>query len=162
MLRKQRLKHAEDVRIEPRRLRKSFRARMRIKACVANSQSERARRKPSFAKPFACFLRKMAEKRVQRFVVVRILSKRMIVRNGFWLGINHKFVGIAAARLAVKRVAPSAKNLFEFFRRNRSELLHGLDAERLWCALSDFANARNLAHRQRRKKPRFLPGRNPN
>src|SRR6185437_1504049 len=102
------------------------------------------------------FLREMAEQGVERVRVVRVFSKRVIVRDGFWFGVDDELVGIAASRLAIERIAPLAENFFKLVLWNRSQLIHCLDTECSQCALRDFADSWNLPHRKRRKKPRFL------
>src|SRR6266571_71618 len=131
---------------------------MRLEAGVTDRQSKRARGEARFAKAFASFLRKMAEHRGQRVGIVRVFAEGVVVRNGFRLGIDHKFVGIAAARFAVKRSAPLAENLFELFLRNGGDLLDRLDAER---ALRDFADAGNLSNRKGSEEALLAARRNP-
>ena len=92
----------------------------------------------------------MAEQGVQRFRIVRILTKRVIMRNGFWLGVDDEFVGIAASRFAIERIAPLAKNLFEFFRRYCGKLVHSFDAKRAQRPFGDFADTWNFSYRKRR------------
>ena len=70
----------------------------------------------------------MAERRCHFVQIVRVFSKRVVVRNGFGLGIDHEFVRVASARFAVERLAPLPENPFELFLRNRSKLLDGFDA----------------------------------
>src|SRR5271169_56578 len=161
MFGKQLLKNLEDICVEPGWLRKSFRARVRVEAGIADGQRQRARRQSRFAKALTRFLREMAEQGMQRFGVIRVFPKGMIVRNGFWLGVDNEFVGIAAPRFTIERIAPLAKDFFEFFGRDCSELIHGFDAKRSQRPFRDFADAWNFPHRKRRKKSRFLARRNP-
>src|SRR6266581_6774701 len=135
---------------------------MCLEAGVTDRQSKRARGEARFAKAFASFLRKMAEHRGQRVGIVRVFAEGVVVRNGFRLGIDHKFVGIAAARFAVKRSAPLAENLFELFLRNGGDLLDRLDAERAERALRDFADAGNLSNRKGSEEALLAARRNPN
>src|SRR6266852_8622996 len=110
VLAEQILENSEDVGIELRGLAERFRARVSVETCVTDSQSQRARGQARFTQALASFLRKMAEHSGKRCGVIRIFAKRVIVRNGFGLGIDQKFVGIAAARFAIERVAPLAEN----------------------------------------------------
>ena len=74
---------------------------MRVEPRIADRQCQRARRQACLAKTFARFLREVAEQGVQCVRVVRVFAKRVIVRNGFWFGVDDEFVGIAATRLAI-------------------------------------------------------------
>src|SRR6266480_441593 len=103
----------------------------------------------------------MAEHRGHRVLIVRVFAERVIVRNRFRLGINHEFVGIAAACFAVKRRPPLAKNLLQFFLRKGGDLLDRFNSQHSERALGDFANAGNLSNRKWRKKPFFTAGCNP-
>src|SRR5277367_3707234 len=161
MLSKKFLKHPKNVGVQLRGLGKRVRAGVGIETGITNCQSQSTRRQSRFAQTFARLLREIAEQGVQRFGIVRVLAKRVIVRDGLWLRVDDEFVGIASSRLAIERVAPLAKNFFEFFRRDCGELVHSLDTERSQRPFSDFADARNFPHRKRRKKSRFLPRRNP-
>src|SRR5213080_3493472 len=96
------LKHGKNVGIETRRFSQCFGACVRIKAGVANRQREGARGEAGFAQALRGFLRKMAEHGRESVRIVCVLAKSMIVRDRFWLGIDDKFVRIAAARFAVK------------------------------------------------------------
>src|SRR5437660_3231555 len=95
------LKHGKNIGIEPRRFAQRFGTRMRVKAGVANRQCERARGETGFAQALAGFLREMAEHGGKGVHIIGIFAEGVIVRDRFWLGVNDKFVGIAAARLAV-------------------------------------------------------------
>src|SRR6266478_495580 len=70
--------------------------------------------------------------------IIRVLAESVIVRNRFRLGVNDKFVGIAAARLAIQRRSPLAENAFQFFLRYRCDLLDGFNAEGSKRAFGDF------------------------
>jgi len=158
---KKRAKNALNVLVEVQRLRAGARARVGVKTGVANGQRERTRGEAGFAKALARFLRKMAEHGKERGEIVRVFAEGVIVRNGFWFGVDDEFVRIAAARFAVKRRSPPAENLFKFFRGMFGELRDGFDAERAKGAFGDFADAGNFAHRKRRQKLCFLAGSNP-
>src|SRR5882762_2826522 len=95
------LEHGKNVRIELGRFTKRLRACVRIEASVTNGEREGARGQARLAQALAGLLRKVTEHRSERDRVVRIFSESVIVRNGFWLGIDYKFVGIAAPRFAV-------------------------------------------------------------
>src|SRR6266404_6038362 len=95
------LEYGENIGVELRWLAKCFGARVRVKAGVTNGESERARGEACFAQTLARLLRKMAQHRGERNCVIRVFAERVIVRNGFRFGVDHEFVGIAAARLAV-------------------------------------------------------------
>src|SRR5712671_1440063 len=92
------LKHCENVGIELGRFAKCLGARVRIEAGVTNREREGARGQASFAQSLAGLLRKMTEHCGERDCVVRVFTESVIVRNGFRLGVDYKFVGIAAAR----------------------------------------------------------------
>src|SRR5258708_22126355 len=92
----------------------------------------------------------MTEHRGHRIRIVRVLAESVILRNGFWLRVNHKFVGIAAARLAIERRSPLTKNLFQLFLRNGGDLFDGFDAEGPKRAFRDFADAGNLDRKSTR------------
>src|SRR5712672_1651182 len=149
------LEHCKNVGIELGRFTKRLRARVRIEASVTNGERKSARGQASFAQALASLLRKVTEHRCERDRVVRVFSESVIVGNGFWLGIDHEFVGIAAARFAVQRGTPLAEDLVEFFQRLTGELFHGFDAKRAQCALRDFTDAGNFVHGQRREKTGF-------
>src|SRR6266850_5182798 len=102
----------------------------------------------------------MAEHSGHRVRIVRVFAESVIVRNRFRLGVDYKFVGIAAARFAVKRRSPLTENVFQFFLRNGGDLLDRFDSQRPERSLRDFANTRNLSNRKWRKKPFFAAGRN--
>src|SRR6267378_1126637 len=106
------LENGEDVGVKLRGVAERFRARVRIEASVANRESKRARGETRFAQAFAGFLRKVTEHRGEGVVVVGVFAEGVIVGNGFGLGVDYEFVGIAAARFAIKRGAPLAENLF--------------------------------------------------
>src|SRR6266404_3527645 len=114
---KQRKKGSECVRVKLDRLRQCFRSRVGIEAGVTNRESERPRRQPRLAQAFAGLLRKVAEHGFERNDVSRVFTKRVVVRNGFRLGIQNEFVGIASPRFAVQRCSPLPKDLFELFLR---------------------------------------------
>src|SRR2546430_16408799 len=122
------LKPGKSIRMEPRRFSQSLGARVRVKAGVANRQRERARGETGFAQAFAGFLRKMAEHGGQSVHVVGVFAKRVIVRNRFWLSVDDKFVGIAAARFAIQRRAPLAENAFQLFLGHGRNLLDSFNA----------------------------------
>src|SRR5438552_11050453 len=146
------LKHGKNVRIKPRRFAQGFGTCVGVKASVANGQRERARGETGFAQSFAGFLREMAEHGGQSVHVVGVFAKRVIVRDRFWLGVNDKLVGIAAARLAVQRRSPLAENAFQFFLRHGRNLFDGFDAEGAKRAFRNFADAGNFSHWQLCKK----------
>jgi len=130
------------------------------RVCVSNPayrivSVERSRGETGFAQALARFLRKMAEHRGQGVRVVGIFSEGVIVRNRFRLGVDDKFVGIAAARFAIQRRTPLAENLFEFLLRNSGDLFDSFDAEGAKRALRDFADAGNFSHRQLCEKSLF-------
>ena len=115
MLSKEFLEHGIDVAVQLRWCGERLGARMRFESGVTDGQRERPRREPCFAQPFAGFLREVAEHRRHFVQIRRVFAERVIVRNGFRLRVNYEFVGIAATRLAVERLAPLAKNLFQSF-----------------------------------------------
>jgi len=89
-------------------------------------------------------------------------SEGVIMRNRFRLGVDDKFVGIAAARFAIQRRTPLAENLFEFLLRNSGDLFRPVfDAEGAKRALRDFADAGNFSHRQLREESLFAACRDP-
>src|SRR6266699_4675061 len=114
---KQRKKGSECVRVKLDRLRQCFRSRVSVEAGVTNRESERPRRQSRLAQAFAGLLRKVAEHGFERNDVSRVFTKRVVVRNGFRLGIQNEFVGIAAARFAVQCRSTLPKDFFEFFLR---------------------------------------------
>ena len=150
MLAKKALEHGINVGIELRRLRKRFGARVGFESSVTNRQCECSRGQPRFAQPLAGLLREVAERRGHFVAIVGVFSKRVIVRDGLWFRIDHKFVRIAAARFAVERLAPLPENPFQLFLGNRRKLLDGFQSQRAQGSLGDFADARNLSHRERR------------
>src|SRR5258708_39492336 len=81
MLAKQCKKNRKSVGVELNRITQSLRSRISIEACVANSDRQRARRKPGLAQPLAGFLRKMAQHRFHRGYVAGVFGKSMILRN---------------------------------------------------------------------------------
>src|SRR5260370_14138299 len=93
--------------------------------------------------------------------IVSVRAESVVVRDRFRLGVDHEFIGIAAARLAIQRRSPLAKNAFQFFLRYGRDLLDGFNAEGAKRAFGDFADTRNLSHRQRREKPLFAAPRHP-
>src|SRR5712672_974011 len=95
------LEYGKNVGIELGRFTKRLRARVRIEASVTNGERKSARGQASFAKALAGLLRKVTEHRSERDRVVRVFTERVIVRNGFGLGVDYEFVGVAAARFAV-------------------------------------------------------------
>src|SRR6266853_1783471 len=123
------LKHGKNVGIEPRRFPQSLGTCMRVKAGVANRQCKRARGEAGFAQTLAGFLREMAEHRRKRVHVVRVFAESVIMRDRFWLGVDDKFVGITAARLAIKRRSPLAENAFQFFLRHGRNLFDSFNTK---------------------------------
>src|SRR6266581_2482181 len=123
------LKHGKNVGIEPRWFAQSFGTRVRFETGVTNRQRERLRGEASFAETLASLLRKMTQHRGKSVHVAGIFAKRVIVRDGFRLGVDDKFVGIAAARLAIERRSPLPENAFQFFLRHGRDLLDGFNAE---------------------------------
>ena len=103
----------------------------------------------------------MTEHRGHRVRIVRVFAESVILRDRFRLRVDDKFIGIAAARFAIQRRSPLAKNLFQLFLWNGGDLLDGFDAEGTERALRDFADAWNFSNRKWRKKPFFAAGRNP-
>src|SRR5882762_4576471 len=95
------LDRGKNVRIELGRFTKRLRARVGVEAGVANREREGARGQTRFAQALAGLLRKVTEHCGERDRVVRVFTESVIVRNGFRLGVDYKFVGIAAARFAV-------------------------------------------------------------
>src|SRR5882672_8664607 len=95
------LEHGKNVGIELGWFTKRLGACVGIEASVTNGERESARGQARFAKALAGLLRKMTEHCCERDRVVRVFSESVIVRNGFWLGIDYEFVGVAAARFAV-------------------------------------------------------------
>src|SRR5882724_2733755 len=103
----------------------------------------------------------MAEHRGQNFHVAGVFAKSVIVRNRFWLRVNHEFVGIAAARLAIERRAPLAEYAFQFFPRHGRDLLDGFYAEGAKRAFRDFADAGNFSYWKHGKKSLLAARRHP-
>src|SRR5882762_1575442 len=116
------LEHGKNVRIELGRFTKRLRACVRIEASVTNRERKGARGQACFAKALAGLLRKVTEHCGESDRVVRVFSESVIVRNGFWLGIDHEFVGITTARFAVQRGAPLAEDFFKLFQGMGREL----------------------------------------
>src|SRR5260370_41257707 len=106
------LKHGKNIGIEPRRFSQRFGARVCLESGIANGQRKRSRGQAGFAEALAGFLRKMAEHRGQGLGLTSVFAESVIVRNRFRLGVDHKFVRVAATRLAIERGAPLAENLF--------------------------------------------------
>src|SRR5215471_10303022 len=94
--------------------------------------------------------------------IVGIFAERVVVGYRFRLGIDHKFIGIAPASLAIQGCAPWPKNLLEFFLWNFREAADRLPPERTKRSLRDLADAGNLSNLKRRQETRFAAGRNPN
>jgi len=68
-----------------------------------------------FAEALAGLLRKMAQHCASAFESSVSFAERVIMRNRFRLRVNHEFIGIAAARLAISAPFPIARNRFQFF-----------------------------------------------
>ncbi len=132
-----------------------------LKSCIPDGKSERTGRKTGFAETLTGFLREMAEEGFHFHDIVCVCAESVIVRNGFGLGVNEKFVGVAAAGLAVKRRAPLAEEFLQFFLFVGGELLNGFDSESTQGTLRDFANARNLTDGKRSEETRFHSGCDP-
>ncbi len=49
---------------------------------------------------------------MERGEIVRVFAEGVVVRDGFGLGVDDEFVGIAAACLAIERRTPLTKNIF--------------------------------------------------
>src|SRR5436190_19298971 len=155
------LKHGKNVGVETCRLSERFGTGVRVESGVANRQRERTRGETGFAQALAGFLRKMTEHGGKGFNVIRVLAESVIVRNGFRFGVDHKFVRIAAARLAVQRRSPLPENTFQFFLRHGRNLFNGFDAEGAKRAFRDFADAGNFSYRQCCKKSPLAARGNP-
>src|SRR5437879_13505349 len=84
----------------------------------------------------------------------------MIVRDRLRLGVDQKFIGIAAARFAIQRRSPLAENAFEFFLRHSCNLLDRFDAKSTQRSLREFTDAGNFSYRQRRETTLLAAGRN--
>src|SRR5260370_38262879 len=107
------LEHRKNVGIELRRFPQRLGACVRFESGVANRQRKRPRGEAGFAEALAGFLRKMTEHGGENVHVAGILAESVIVRDGFRLCIDYKFVRIAAARLPIKRPAPLAEDAFQ-------------------------------------------------
>src|SRR5260370_12244545 len=94
----------------------------------------------------------MTEHRGHRIQIVGVFAESVIVRNRFWLRVNHEFVGIAAARLAIEGCAPLAEYAFQFFLWHGRDLLDGFYAEGAKRAFRDFADAGNFSYWKHGKK----------
>src|SRR5579883_417507 len=140
------LKHRENIAIEGSGPRKGFRASSGIESSVANREGQSPSCETRFAQALACFLAEMAQHRAQRFIIIGVFPKCVIVRNRLRLGIHHEFIGIAAARLAEERIAPLAEDLFECLAGSGRKLPDDLDAHGAERAFGDLANSGNLAH----------------
>src|SRR5882762_9314542 len=103
----------------------------------------------------------MAEHRRQGVRVAGIFSEGVIMRDRFRLRVDDKFVGIAAASLAIECRSPLAKNTFQFFLWHGRDLIDGFNAEGAKRAFRDFADAGNFSHWQVREKSLFAACRDP-
>src|SRR5258708_6876420 len=84
------LEHSKNVSIKLRRFAKRLRARVGIETSVTNGESESARGQARFAKALTGLLRKMTEHCGECNGVVCIFTESVIVRNGFWLGVDYE------------------------------------------------------------------------
>jgi hypothetical protein len=153
--------NGENIGIELRGLEKGFGARVGVEAGVANGEGESASREAGFAKALAGFLGEMTEHGFHFGEVGSVLAKSVIVGNGFGLGINEEFVGIASARFTVEGGAPLAEDFFKFFLGVRGELFDRFDAEGAQGALCDLADAGNFADRKRSEEAGLHAGGDP-
>ena len=152
---------AEDVGIEVNGFRKRVGAGMRVEASVANGEGEGASGEASFAEALAGFLREMAEERFHLRDIEGVFAESVILGNGFGLGVDQEFVGIAAAGFAIESGAPLAKDFFEAFLGIGGELLDGLNTECVEGAFGDFADAGNFSDMERSEETCFLTGNDP-
>src|SRR5579862_8632999 len=143
-------RRVEEERIEMGRFRQRFCARDGLESRVANRERHGARVQAGIAQALARFLAEAAQHGVEHGAIGGVLAKRVTMRNGFWLGIDEKFVGIFAARLAVERCAPLAELVFETLERNAGELADRLDFQIVKRRFGDFSNAGNAADAKRR------------
>ena len=90
-----------------------------------------------------------------------VFAEGVIVGDGFGFGVDEEFIGVAAARFAVERGAPLAKDFFEFFLGVGGELFDGFDAEGAEGALRDFADAGNFANGEWCEEAGFHAGSDP-
>ena len=75
-------------------------ARDRGEIRITQRQGDGARVQPGVAQALGRFLAKIAERGFQRLAVPRVFAESLIVRDGFRLGVDEKFVGIDSARFA--------------------------------------------------------------
>src|SRR5579872_1169775 len=105
-----------------RGLAQRMRARDGFKPGVSNRSRDCRSAQRGVAEPLHRFLAKPAERRIERSAVVRVKGKRVVMRNGFRLGIHEKLVSVAAARLAMQRSSPPAEILLKLFLRCGGQL----------------------------------------
>ena len=151
----------EDVGVELRGFRQSFGAGVGFESGVTDRQCKAARGEAGLAETLAGFLGEVAEHGFHFGDVGSVFAEGVIVGDGFGLGVDEEFVGVAAAGLAVERGAPLTKDFFEFFLRVRSELLDGFDSEGAKSAFGNFADAGNFADRERSEETGFHAGGDP-
>src|ERR1035438_10281128 len=87
--------------------------------------------------------------------VVGVFAEGVILGNRFRFGVRHKFVRIAASRLAIECSTPLPEYLLEFFLRHVGKLADGLKAQSAKCPLGHFSDAWNSPHGKRGKKTRL-------
>ena len=85
---------------------------------IADCESYCASAEAGIAQTLGGLLTEVAERGVQSDGVISVHAERVIVRNGFWLGVEKKLEGVFAARFAIERIAPLAERFLKFFERN--------------------------------------------
>src|SRR5262249_19751591 len=103
----------------------------------------------------------MAQHGLEHSVVVCVFAEGVIVRNRLRLGIDDKFVGIPAARLAVESIAPLTKNLFQPFARYGRDLADRFNAHGPESAFCNFSNSRDFSDGQLLEKALLASGGDP-
>jgi hypothetical protein len=151
----------EDVSVELPGLRESFRTRVGFKSGVTDRQREGARGQTRFAETLAGFLREMAEHGFHFGDVGGVFAEGVIVGDGFGLGVDQEFVGVAAACFAIKGCSPLAEDFFQLFLRVRGKLVDGFNAEGAEGTFGNFTDAGNFADGQRCEETRFHAGGDP-
>ena len=105
--------------------------------------------KACFAEALAGFLGEVAEQCFHSGNVGSVFAEGVIVGDGFGLGVDEEFVGVASAGFAIERGAPLAKDFFEFFLGVGGELPDGFDAKGTQGAFGNLADPRNFADGRR-------------
>src|ERR1700739_3810235 len=126
----------------------ALRSSISLEARVADAESQRAREQSCLAQTLARLLREMAQERLHLRNIPGVFPECMIVGNGFRLGVDQEFIGVARAGFAKEGRAPLSEYFFQLFLLVRGELLDGFDSQRAQGPFCNFTNPGNFSDRQ--------------